>query len=419
MAHKSGNSPGQELFLSRMALITGPVAKARSLFTAKRKPDACHNRYSVAASIVVMVLLACSAYRMLLPAELPAHSKREYFGVAPNADGDEFYALASNLALGKGYTLDGTTPHNFRAPGYPLMLSLWFRIAGVSPESVYQYQSFVHALSAGLAFLLFMEVYTFTPLSFLLSLGLTLLPPFITRVSHMLYEPTIMLFTTAALLASIMAMKKGDKILLIISGGLWGAATLTKVVAFFAVPLLALPLRSRRLALIAILAFMVVMLPWTIRNYTIYHKLIPVNSQSDYVLLAKDFDVYPGRIIRDIHSLAYRLVEEPLWNFLHFTFPDFYTNWYSSPLRPPVRMFRAVAYTWWVVLIMPLYLIFLSRVIQLLQGKLNKQLQFLVIFYLIYIAEHMVILGTPRFSTPVFPVLLCMFPAACIPKILR
>jgi hypothetical protein len=69
-----------------------------------------------------------------------------------------------------------------------------------------------------------------------------------------------------------------------------------------------------------------------------------------------------------------------------------------------------VSYGWWLALVLPLYLVFFYRCWQLLRGELRGPLGYLVVFYLVYWAQYAMIWCDPRYSTPVYVVLLCLLP---------
>ncbi len=67
-------------------------------------------------------------------------------------DDKEYHALAVHLVLGKGYKFNGPIGNPFyREPGYPVFLSLVYKITGVHPISVRELQAVL--LAAAIAFL--------------------------------------------------------------------------------------------------------------------------------------------------------------------------------------------------------------------------------------------------------------------------
>jgi len=104
---------------------------------------------------------------------------------------------------------------------------------------------------------------------------------------------------------------------------------------------------------------------------------------------------------------------------MYFTFPDFFENWYITKISPPENYRKIVAYAWWIFLTIPLFLGLLYRTIEFMKGKLESPIKLLLIFYLIYWLQYALICGDPRYSVPVYPILLCLLPISFLKNIFK
>jgi hypothetical protein len=389
-------------------------------------------------SVTGLVFVACLLYLRLSPP------------VAPLNDAVEYYTLACNLSAGKGFSMDGVTPYMYRPPLYSVLLGGWFYLTGsTSLYSAALFQSLVHSLSCGAAFFLFLGVFGSACWALFLSLWLGLPPPFLSRIGFVLQEPTLILFTTLALLASLKFLQRRTSPAAFSAGIAWGLCTLAKSVAWIGVLLMVLErllnrsaAGSRRQAAILVFAFLAAMSPWVVRNYADFGRLIIVNSQGTGMmewnftvaykrsLFNKNLDIVSSkRLLSEMNAkslsdsekregmrslakknFAYYFFGRVLSGALYFTFPDFFQNWYATKLAPPPGLRKVIAYAWWLFLTLPLYLALLWRCFQLVKRRLTAPASFLVVFYLLYWAQYAALWGDPRFSVPVYPVLLCLLP---------
>lgn len=399
---------------------------------ARSRPAKFSRRFSPRAAGAFVLLVSLLAALLFVSAYPPPEVKD---------DAVEYLALARNLASGNGFTVDGATPSVYRPPLFSALLGGWFFITGTSsPLSAGVFQSLLHATGALVVFLLFLELTPSLAWTTGAALFLAVNPFLVTRPVFVRQEPTLLLFTTLAVLLSVRWIKVRSTPRAGLAGAAWGLCTLAKVVAWF-VPLLMLGMRflpgrlrrewNGREAAALLLCFTAVVAPWTLRNYLHFHRVIPVNGQgegmlewnvshaevpgerpgSEYVtevyrkgvlegerkaLLWKYVLDHPG------YFFGYRIIR----NAVHFAAPP--RDWWVSQgsVRPGEH-----GSAYWVLTVLfhfPLYALLLLRSWQWWKGRGSPVLGFLVLLYWAYWAEHALTWGDPRFGIAVYPILLAM-----------
>ena len=354
-------------------------------------------------------------------------------------DAAGYLELARNVAAGKGFTQDGTTPMVYRPPLFSALLGGWFFLTGTtSPLSAAVFQSLEHAAGVLAAFLLFLEITPSVAWATGASLFLAVNPLLFTRVVFVLQEPTLLLFTTLAAWLSVRWVKNPSTHRAALAGAAWGLCTLAKVVAWF-VPFLFLAMRflpgrlrlawRGREAAALLLCFVAVIAPWTARNYIHFHRLIPVNGQGEGMLEwnvshaeipgERPGSEYAAEVYRkggsegERKELLWRYVlEHPAYffgyriarNAIHFGAPP--RDWWDARglMRPGEHRLE-----FWILSCLfhvPLYLMLLFRSWQVLRGRTSQALGLLVILYWAYWAQHALVWGDPRFGLAVYPLLL-------------
>ncbi len=244
-------------------------------------------RLDVVVAGAVTILVGAVAIRFAARVEQPV----------PHSDALQYVAMASNALAGRGFRfaepsaaealrrlehgepseLPGRVLATYRAPLYPALLAVAFRAGGSEPRSAYVAQAFCQAVFAG-------GVYGLTRVALgpagaaavALATGLDI--TLLSRVGHLLPETLLNLLVVLAMLAFFAALTRpaGWSAL---AGSAWGAATLAKGV-FLLVPLALAPFLWRdghRLRWF-VAGFLLTLAPWTIRNYAVTGRLIPVQS---------------------------------------------------------------------------------------------------------------------------------------------
>lgn len=392
--------------------------------------DAPGRRRNALASLLVFALSigACLAFIRAYPVPPPQN------------DAVEYLSLARNLAAGNGFSTDGISPSVYRPPLFSMILGGWFFITGsASVESAACLQALLHAMAAVAAYFLYLEL---APFAWALAgaLFVALQPMLITRVVFVLQEPTLVLSTTLAVLATVRMAKRPSSGRAALAGASWGLCTLGKSVAWFAPFLvialrflpgrLRVPLRARHAVLLAA-CFAAAIAPWTARNLDRFHRFIPVNAQgkgvlewnveripvpgeADGRLFLAELDrrgVSPAERARLVRERVLRhprifLVDRVIRNAVHFAAPS-RGWWLALGLARPGE--HGPAY--WILaglFHLPLYLMLFYRAWQWGRGALPPEGGVCVAIYFAYWAEHAIVWGDPRYGLAVYPVLLAV-----------
>jgi hypothetical protein len=204
-------------------------------------------------------------------------------------DEHEYLGLARSLAEGKGFSfrasIEAETPQLFgRAPGYPFFLSLLDSGGSIptsTPVRVKVAQSVIGAATIGIIGLLAWAAAG--PRSGVVAAGIAAIyPSLVWLPAYVLSEA---LYALLALGTAFVLQRGVDekRIALVASAGvLTGAAALVRPAMLFFLPLAVVWILMRRrptLAVALAVGAAVVIVPWTIRNVRVHHRLVLIASE--------------------------------------------------------------------------------------------------------------------------------------------
>jgi 4-amino-4-deoxy-L-arabinose transferase-like glycosyltransferase len=233
-------------------------------------------RGAVIFGVVLVVRLALGF--LVFPRSLPENPRDGYVLLAETLVSD------GRLAFGPS-----APPTLFRPPGYPAALAPVYAAVGSMPAAVL----IVNALAAALTCVVSDRVATLVlgrAVALPWILLMTLLPSSVyfgaSAYSDNLYALTVVLY----LLGVLAVLDRGDLRSGLFAGAAFALAALTRPVLLgFPVLLLGYAwLRKRaafRAALIAALVGLVLIVPWTLRNYRLCGQLIPVTTGAGFTTL--------------------------------------------------------------------------------------------------------------------------------------
>jgi hypothetical protein len=259
------------------------------------------------AATIIYLLLGLA---ILLGGHLRILAIEEMEVVAPvRADARDYVTYAHNLAVHGVYSRDGTlggsetsaeglSPDAVRAPGYPLVLTLFLD----NPPTIHDikqikwFQAAIGVATIGLAFLLAVG---------LMPKAWALVPTFLVAISSHLVSHTVYLLTETLFTAVLMAFAvvivhverfRSAAVAGLIAGCLLGASALIRpttnylVLAYLLAAFLPFVFYSRRLAVMMLLGFCIVFSPWTARNMATLGE----PTSSHLKINALHHGMYPG-----------------------------------------------------------------------------------------------------------------------------
>ncbi|MDD5430718.1 MAG: glycosyltransferase family 39 protein [Candidatus Pacebacteria bacterium] len=222
-----------------------------------------------------------------------------YFKIPPAVDARAYENIAWNIVQGNGYRESLDVPLNNDnaiirvGPGYEFFIAGIYSVFGRHYEVVWVIQALLVVLSALMIFLITREIFK-TQWSFgagIAAAALIGLSPDIITLQGMLMTETLGVFSVIlAVYVFFRYINYGQRLWLAgLAGICLGLAVLVRTpAAFLFFPMAAYLLFHKKWKDFLIMGFMVflVLLPWTIRNYNIFHAFIPTNEATGFNLLA-------------------------------------------------------------------------------------------------------------------------------------
>lgn len=236
--------------------------------------DALDNRRTRTALLVVLAVACLVRVGLIVSIDSPQEVPR----TPAESDAQSYYVLADNLLSGVGYRYsEDRPPTAWRTPGYPLLIASVFRVFGRSFNAVRGAQCVLDVASVAAIFGLALILTESRAAALLAALGYAIYPPAILSSTYIMTETLYTLLLLVFALACVLALKARNFTLYLIAGIMLGLAVLTRPGVFLlpaAVLVVALFVRRTdwRGLVILMLAFVVTILPWGIRNKHVLGK---------------------------------------------------------------------------------------------------------------------------------------------------
>jgi len=194
--------------------------------------------------------------------------------------------LATNILEGKGYINSQGNPSSYRPPFYSVVLAVIYGIFGHNYFIMRIFQALIGSLTACLLYLIAERVFNRTT-AILTGVFSSVYMAYI-WYTNFLFTETIFTFILALIVFVIATIRGPSVVKFLVLGFLCAFLTLTKSSAFF-IPLIAICILCQRSksdsfkkvllsCVILLISFICGLLPWTIRNYNVYGKLVPVST---------------------------------------------------------------------------------------------------------------------------------------------
>ena len=200
----------------------------------------------------------------------------------PEGDAYVYDSLAVSLSQGNGYVNSDGTAHSFYPPFYPFFLSIIYRLFGHSYIAVRIIQSVIGALICVLIYLIAKELRN-SILGILSACFAIIYPPFIKSAELLLTETLFTLLLCLIVYYLVRIQRESRYKDCAVLGLLIGLGLLTKtaliVLPIFVIPVFINKKDALKKYIVVVLFFLLPVTPWIIRNYSVYHRFVPVATQ--------------------------------------------------------------------------------------------------------------------------------------------
>lgn len=203
-----------------------------------------------------------------------------------NLSNFQYDTIGWNIAQGLGYSMESEPPYipsAYRPPVYTYLLALIYKIFGHSYLAVKIFQAILGSFTCILTYIIAKKVFNrFTAL--MSSLLSAVYPAFLLYSNQILMEVTITFLVVLCVYLFIGAIEQQSVRSQLLFGASIGLASLCKPVMLlfpvFAIIGILFIYSDRRTAFlhngIMLSAFLIILTPWTIRNYIVFDELLPV-----------------------------------------------------------------------------------------------------------------------------------------------
>ena len=349
--------------------------------------------------------------------------------------------IARNIVAGNGFSDAPGLANTFEPPVYMYLLSAFFTLFGENLTVVKIGQAVLDSLTACTLFFI-----TRTALSvnaaYLAAILYALYPIAVYSVADIAPETTFSFLLSLALLTLALALRSGHVRHYLASGLLLGCATLTRTTTLYFVPFLVLFLvvvRAGRkrvvpLVLVTLSAFVLTIAPWTVRNYVVSKRFIPVavmgygevflqGSSEEFLTIADKQQNFPAYFERlRAKNLAPPVHPTPKeWNdyATRAGWERYKEKWEDGGILSLAKFFAyKFARLWYatesganhplILLVnLPVLLLSLMGLIVAIRSRIPPDAQWPIwAVVLFFIAVHIVTLPMQRYMAPVMPYLL-------------
>lgn len=352
--------------------------------------------------------------------------------------------IAASLAKGNGFSSpfrQQTGPTAWLAPVYPLILAGIFKLFGV-----FTFASFV----AAAGFNIFCSTLTAVPIYFAgcriggpatatLSAWLwAVFPNAIKLPVESMWEASLAALLAALILWATLALAESRGEWAWYGYGLlWGLALMTSPALGAALPFLLawLAWRSRRFGrpLLALAAAALCCVPWTLRNYRVFHTFIPLRSVAGLTLWMGNYDqshgIWPGRLhplgnaaeraryvelgeiayMRNKEEQALSFIAEHPWSEARAVWSHFVALWSGGSAHPLADLVQTDSWTLRGVLLFNLLAVTGALVGIVILFRAHNVWAFpLAVFPTVFPLVYYFTLGQARYRHPIDPMLLLL-----------
>lgn len=252
------------------------------------------------------IIIACVALVLRLTLLMSYHNTQQ----AEQQDALDYQAIGQNLAQGIGFIGSDGQPTSSRPPLYPLFLAASYKVFGYRDMPVKAIQCLIDSCTVVLIMMIALLL-SDARAAFIAGLLAACYPPTILYSNLRLTECLFTFLMIAEIYFMIRAFKENRGKHLLLAGIMHGIATMVRstllVLPMFLLPLLLINRWRKPLLKYGVLWFLIgsaIIAPWTIRNYMVFHKFIPVNVAGGHLLwFAIQPDAYNGDTVVELSPI--------------------------------------------------------------------------------------------------------------------
>ena len=205
-------------------------------------------------------------------------------------DAKGYHAIATNLVNGRGYSPDNTFLSMLRTPGYPVFISLFYRVFGIRPWIVIIAQIIMDSFSG---LILMKLVHLLFNMKVALTAGiLWSMDPFAIIYSNQLFSDCLFVFCVVVFIYLLIKfLMTGYKHYFFLCGFIGGLMALIRPVSLYLLILFMVFFFIRRMVriqsiVICLLIFILTIIPWLVRNKIVHkHFFLSVSSNYNSLIL--------------------------------------------------------------------------------------------------------------------------------------
>jgi 4-amino-4-deoxy-L-arabinose transferase-like glycosyltransferase len=201
------------------------------------------------------------------------------------SDEKEYIFLAHQLNEGKGF-VDSNGEYSIKVPAYPVVMALCFRLWPSSLILPFLIGALAATLSIYVGYLLALRIWQNDSTALWSAGFMAFFPPLVLYGGLLMTESLFILLVLLMLLLAHRLCRDDSYLLHLLLGIVAGVAVLTRAAAFglFPVLLVLLWIERRKSGLpsrgllVAFGVWCIVLLPWSVRNYSVHQEIIPVST---------------------------------------------------------------------------------------------------------------------------------------------
>jgi len=208
----------------------------------------------------------------------------------PSYDAAGYDNRAVSIVEGRGFSIGGR-PTSFKEPFYSFFLALVYRLFGRSYTIVRVIQAVLGAFTCALVFLITRMIFD-TRTGLISALLVCFNPALIASTEHLYTENFFTFLLSVIMYLICRQMRENGIASLIFIGFMMGIAALTRSMLFF-FPVVLLLFAGKRLfsysanrrksifcSVLLLLVFVCTILPWTVRNWRIHRRFVPISTNT-------------------------------------------------------------------------------------------------------------------------------------------